>query len=89
LEISSPVDAKAAKVGQATVKFANQPLANEMLREEGVGLAFTMAQGVDAAVTTKDGLLVAFVPRRNSAPGAVAVHPIIPAETLGELLGVK
>jgi hypothetical protein len=89
LEISSPVDPKAAKVGQAAVKFANQPLTNEMLKEEGVGLAFTMAPGVDAAVTTKDGLLVAFVPRRNSAPGANAVHPIIPAETLGELLGVK
>lgn len=89
LEITSPVDPKAAKVGLATVKFANQPLTNEMLKEEGVGLAFTMAPGVDAAVTTKDGLLVAFVPRRNAAPGAAAVHPIIPAETLGELLGAK
>jgi len=90
LLIVSPVDPKAGKAGQnADVKFASQPLMPEMLKEQGVGLAFSMAPGVDAAVTTKDGMLVAFVPRRNAATGATAVHPIIPAETLAELLGAK
>jgi hypothetical protein len=89
LVIASPVEPKAAKVGQASVKFANQPLTNDMLKEEGVGLSFAMAPGVDAAVTTKEGMLVAFVPRRNAPAGKDAVHPIIPAETLAELVDAK
>lgn len=84
LEIASPVDPKAAKAGQSmVVKFAKQAMAATMMTDDGDGLKVALAAGVDAAVTTKDGSLVAFIPRKN-APNAV--HPIIPAETLAGLL---
>jgi len=51
-------------------------------------LAVTLAAGCDAAVVTNEGVLAAFVPRKN-ASGDSVVHPIVPAETLAELLGGK
>jgi hypothetical protein len=89
LEIASPADVKAAKGGASiAVKFARQALTADMLKEDGAGLAAPLAAGCDAAVVTKDGLLAAFVPRKN-ATGANVVHPIVAAETLAELLGAK
>jgi hypothetical protein len=88
LEIATPVDPKPAKGGQSvTVKYARNALTPEMLKDDGAGLAVPLAAGCDATVVTKEGLLAAFVPRKN-APGA-AVHPIVAAETLAELLGGK
>jgi len=88
LEIASPADVKPAKGQALVVKFAKQSLTPEMLKEDGAGLAVTLAAGCDAAVVTKEGVMAAFVPRKN-ASGDSVVHPIVPAETLAELLGGK
>jgi hypothetical protein len=85
--IATPTDPKPSTPGKPiAVKFARRPLVAEMFKNGGGGLAFKMAPGVDAVVTTNDGLLAALVPRNADNTD---VHPIITAETLKELLAAR
>ena len=83
-----PVEPKPSLPSQPIeVSFSRKPEQPSMFKGGGGWISLGMPPGADAVIVSNDGLLVAFVPRKNA--GEAALHPIVTGQAIKELLSAK